>query len=209
MSGLLKTFSQSVAAGSITAFHVAARNFRLLAGANMTVRFYSNGAEVGTAEGVDSGFYLLADEIFDEVRLESPTAQAIKFTTGSGEAGAATAVSISGAVEVTNDVGNPLPVSGTVNEISPAVSYSQTQHTVGVASALLKAANANRKFLLVQNNHASQNIWLALNGGAATIAGGVKIAPGGSLLLDRVCPTNNIYAIGEVGDNTAVIVVEG
>lgn len=204
MSGLLKTFSQNVGAGSSTRFHAAGKNFRILSGTALTVRFFSKGSEVGIADAVDSGFYLFADEVFDELRIESPTAQTIKFTMGSGEAGAATAVSISGSVEVTNDVGNPLPVSQTF-----AAAFTQTAVDVGVASAQILAAKANRKFLLVQNNDATATVYLNLTGAAAT-ATDLKLAPGASVVLDQATPSAAITAIASAATAAgAVVVIEG
>lgn len=194
MSGLLKTISQNVGAGSSTRYHVTARHFRLLEGNGLVVRFFSNGAEEGIADGVDSGFYLKADDLFDEIRIESADAQTIKFTAGSGEAGAASAVSI----------------SGTVSTKRAQVVLSQAAVAVTNASGVLLAANVNRRFLLVQNNDAAGNVFLNLTGAAATAAAGVKIAPGGSLLLsDGEAGGAAVNAIGDIANNPNVVVVEG
>lgn len=114
-------------------------------------------------------------------------------------------VTVSGTVEVANDTGNPLPTVAT-----PAVAMSQAAATVGVASAQLLAAKPARKFLMVQNNDATANVYLNLSGAAATVEGGVKIAPGGSLLLDVATPSAAITAIADVATaGNAVTVVEG
>lgn len=195
MSGLLKTISQAVGAGSSTAFFLVGSNFRLLAGDNVTIKFFAGGAEAGVAEGVDPGFYLkAADALFDEIRFESPTAQTIKFTSGSGEAGAAAAVSI----------------SGTVTEQSANLAYAQTDAlNVGVASAQLVAANGARRFLLIQNHDAATDVYLNLAGAAATL-NGIKVpAGGGSLLLDAALCTGAINAIAAAAIAGKVCVVEG
>lgn len=195
MSGLLKTISQPVGAGSSTKFFLTASNFRLLEGSGVTVKFFANGSEAGVAEAVDSGFFLKArDALFDEIRIESPTAQTIKFTCGSGEAGAASAVS----------------VSGTVTQQSANGAYAQTDAlNVGVASAQLVAANGARRFLLIQNHDPATDVFLNLAGAAATLKG-VKVAAGGGVvLLDvRLC-TGQINAIAAAVITGQVCVVEG
>lgn len=90
----------------------------------------------------------------------------------------------------------------------PVAAMVQTAPAVGVASGLLVAANAARKFLMVQNNSASQDVCLNLAGAAATLAGGVKLAPGASLVLDVCCPSAAIYAIADAA-GASVVVVEG
>lgn len=99
-------------------------------------------------------------------------------------------------------------VGGSVEVSSRAVPYAQTAPAVGLVSVLLLAANSARRFLLVQNNDTSLNMWVNLDGNAATTAG-VKIPPGGSILLDSACPSGAIYAIGEGAVNNFVAVLEG
>lgn len=104
-------------------------------------------------------------------------------------------------------------VGGSVNVSSlpsPAVPVTQAAVTVGVASAQILAARAARRLLLVQNNDATANVYLNLTGAAAAVAGGVKIAPGGSLLLDVATPSEAVTAIADVATAAnAVTVVEG
>lgn len=86
---------------------------------------------------------------------------------------------------------------------------TQAAANVTNASAQLLAAKPLRRFLLVQNNHATASVFLNLAGAAATVAAGVKLEPGGSLLLDNFVPSAAIFAIGDTASNTAVIAVEG
>ena len=85
---------------------------------------------------------------------------------------------------------------------------AQTAPVVTNASGLLLAANASRRLLIVQNNDTVGNVFLNLAGAAATVAGGLKIAPGGSLILDTHLPASAIYAIGDIAINTKVVVIE-
>jgi len=87
--------------------------------------------------------------------------------------------------------------------------YTQAAETVTNASGMLLAANSARRVLLISNQSATGNIYLNLSGAAATVAGGIKIAAGGVLLLDRYPPSGEIYAIGDIASNPSVIVAEG
>lgn len=86
---------------------------------------------------------------------------------------------------------------------------TQAAATVTNASGQLLAAKANRRVLIVQNNDATGNIFVNLTGVAATVANGIKIAPGGSLILDVYAPSAAITAIGDIASNANVIVIEG
>lgn len=113
-------------------------------------------------------------------------------------------VTVSGNVEITNDVGNAIPVSQVF-----AAAFTQAAVAVGVASAQILAAKANRKFLLVQNNDAAANVFLNLTGAAAT-ATDLKLPPGASIVLDQATPSAAITAIASAATAAgAVVVIEG
>lgn len=88
-------------------------------------------------------------------------------------------------------------------------SYSQDVATVTTASAELLPQNNDRRTLIIQNNSASGSVYVRLDGAAATAANGLKIAPGGSLVLDSNAPTGQVNAIGDIASNPSVIVIEG
>jgi len=93
-------------------------------------------------------------------------------------------------------------------QVSPAAfTPVQTTQTVGTASGTLVSASGVRKYLLIQNNGGT-DIYLNMSGAAATIAGGVRIAAGGSAEFIGAQPSANITAISSAS-NAAVIVVEG
>jgi hypothetical protein len=71
------------------------------------------------------------------------------------------------------------------------------------------AANANRRYLLIQNNDTAGIIYVRLDGGAATAATGIKIAAGGSYECAGYVPTGAITAIGDIASNANVVAVEG
>lgn len=94
-------------------------------------------------------------------------------------------------------------------QVSPtALTPTQTTKTVGTSSANLVAASGTRKYLLIQNNGAT-DIYLNFSGASATIADGVKVgAAGGFYESAGSIVTNAITAISSAS-NAAVIVVEG
>lgn len=99
-------------------------------------------------------------------------------------------------------------LSGSVVLSGQQGACTQAQVTVTNASTLLRAANASRRLLLVQNKGAG-NIFVELDGAAATVGAGLRLGSGDSLLLDAYCPSGAVYAIGDIASNPDVVVVEG
>ena len=91
---------------------------------------------------------------------------------------------------------------------SVAVPFTQTAPVMGLASALIVAANASRRFLWLQNNHASAEIRLGMAGGAAVAGAGPRLSPGASVLLDVATCSNAVYGISDTA-GVALDVVEG
>ncbi len=85
-------------------------------------------------------------------------------------------------------------------------SFVNAQVTVTNTSAQILAADANRQYLLIQNNDPVGNIFISF-GAAATLTTGVMIRPGGFYELNNVCDVQAIFAIGDIASNTNVIVV--
>lgn len=178
MSGLLQTIEQVFTAGQSLSWATSARNFRLLAGSAVDIRFFFNGAIVGEAEQVDSGFYLKSPDVFDRVQIDSAAGQTVKFTIGAAEAGTADAVSITSmpAVAVAS-----VPTNG------GAVSHGWA---VAGASAQVLAANPARKFLVLQNI-GSGDVHFTLDGTAAAVTTH-KLLPGASATFDFFVPTGAV-----------------
>jgi hypothetical protein len=80
-----------------------------------------------------------------------------------------------------------------------------TTATVGAASAVVVAANASRKGLVIVNTHATQTVSFAV--GAAAVAGsGITLAPNGVWEMDRYTfTTGEIRAIGSGAGTTLAI----
>lgn len=90
-------------------------------------------------------------------------------------------------------------VSGTVQTVAPVGGAYTDRSIANLAgtSETLMAANANRRILVIHNIGAT-DIAVNLTGGAAslTAGGSIKIATGGSLILDNYPPTGAITIIG-------------
>ena len=107
-------------------------------------------------------------------------------------------------------IGGSVSVSGgsiSVSNISGA--FVNSAKTVTNVSAQLLAGNAARRFVMIQNKDPAGNIWVTLDGSAATSANGVKLAPGASLILDVYAPIGEIMAIGDIASNANIVTVEG
>ncbi len=86
--------------------------------------------------------------------------------------------------------------------------FANANKTVTNVSAQLVAANANRKYLLIQNLGAG-DISLTFDGSGATVAAGLKLlSGGGSYEAALVVPTGQVNAIGSIANNPNIVVVE-
>lgn len=144
-------------------------------------------AGIGAGQGLESSpfKYLLLTDLSGGLNAVRLVIGDEKFIDGS-----------SGAVEVSK------------NRIAQSGVFGSTAKTVTNASGLLVPANANRQYLLIQNNDGAGYIAVQF-GAAATLAAGLKIIQGGNYELSSIVPTGEIYAIGSAANNPNVVVVEG
>ncbi len=127
-----------------------------------------------------------------------PVDQLILNNTGAG--------AIAGVIQMADDDFIDNRVQGSMT-LSGGTLFSNSAPAVTNASTLLIAANATRKFLLIQNKHISASIWLGY--GVAATTQGHWIGPKGHIGLDLSVTLGAIYAIGDIANNTDVCVVEG
>lgn len=212
-------------AGSLTTYREKADFFRLMKTVgNVTIYFYRQGREVARADDVQSGYAERFDESFDEIAIESDTAQSVQFVLRYGNqvyydtapTGLVTVqnvvdVMVQNAVNVM--VQNALTASVT-NDVNVLVkntsgAFSQNQKTVTNASGQVLAVNANRRYLMIQNNDAAGDIFVTVDGTAATTAKGLKVPAGGALELAGFVPAGAINAIGSIANNANIVAVEG
>jgi hypothetical protein len=103
-------------------------------------------------------------------------------------------------------------LSGTMtigaNSIAKSGGFTNAAATVTSASASLLAANASRQYLLIQNRDPAGTIYVNF-GAAATVANGIKIAPGGAYESGGIVSTQQLFAIGDIASNTNILTVQG
>lgn len=134
---------------------------------------------------------------FSNFSITSAAAQTIRVLVSSREGGTRR---LSGSVTVTNDLN--------VTVKNTAGAFTQSEPAITNAASTPIAANAARRYLLVQNNDNTANLRVTLDGSVPTAAHGIKITPGGSLELAGFVPTGAVKVIAD--QPTAVVtVVEG
>lgn len=188
---MLQTISMT-AAGSVE-FNEPGRFFRLLSATDaVDVFFYRQGQEIARAEGITGGYAESFDQVFDRFKITSSAAQSVQFVSRLG-----------------SSVSFDTPPNGNVTVTNVNGAFSNAQKTVTNASGQVLAANASRRYLLIQNNDTAGNVFVRLDGVAATVSTGIKLVPGASLEVQGFTPTGAIYAIGDIASNANVVAVEG
>lgn len=196
----MQTFEQTFAGATTWRLDVPGKYFTILeCTAAVNVTFFKGGKklELGQISALLAGLEVTLGEIddpesaFDRVEVGMSGANTVKIGIGNGQARYNRS---QGSVQITNFNG----------------SVANTAKTVTTTSAQLVAANASRRYLLIQNKDAAGVIYVNFGAGAATTANGVKIAAGGSFSADSsFCPNTAIQAIGDIASNANVVVVEG
>jgi len=172
-------------------YRIEANYFRITdAVSPVSVTLYKADRGIGTAVGMQAGEYV-KDIDFDRISITSATAQNVTFMLLSGAAGSDR---LTGSVTLGN-------TSGAFTQGNAAA--------LGFVSALLAAANPARRYLLIQNNDTSGNVYVTLDGSAADSVHGLKIVPGATLELQGYVTTSAVNAIGDTASNGKIIVVEG
>lgn len=158
------------------------------------VYFYAAGQEVARADSVGGGYAEKFSAHFDELVIHSAVNQEVQFVCRYG-----------------NTVFYDQPATGQVDVMNTRGAFTQsTLTTIGAVAVDVLAANPARRYLLVQNNDAGLSMRVKVNGGDATAAQGVLLAPGASLELQGFVATGKVSAIcTTAGTLASVEVVEG
>jgi hypothetical protein len=195
----MQTFTQSFTVSTTWTLNVPGKYFTTLACSNpINVRFYKGGKQLdlGQISQLLAGLEVTLGNIedtqaaFDRIEIDVTGTDTVQVGIGNGQARYNRS---QGSVAITN-------VSG---------AFVNAQKTVTNASATLLAANAARRYLLIQNNDTTGHIFVRLDGAAATTTTGVKIPAGGSYELQGFAPTGAITAIGSIASNANIVTVEG
>lgn len=144
---------------------------------------------------VDRQGRLSQPEPFARIEIDTPSSQTIEFVITDGASG------YRGSSDVSDRAGRVL---GTL----AGSAHTQTNHTVGAVSAPLKAALSTRKYLAIQNQSATEDIYVRTDGGAAAANNtSFRIGPG-QTWEPTVPPTGQINAIRGAAADAAVNVIE-
>lgn len=195
MTATLRSYKFIIPAGEKSEYPIRGNSLRVIA-SNVPVYFSSSDGS--------TDFYLNEGEQarfagrFEEINIYHNDAreQVIELAVGEGaEIGSAL---LSGSVNVSN-----FPALGGA--------FTQGRASVTNVNQVILAANANRKYLLIQNNDAAAVMRVTLDGSAATAAQGFRIDAGASLELSQFNVTGAINAMMETATAAAgnVEIAEG
>lgn len=187
----MKTPVIAIGAGQTIEFFGGGNYFHILtSSAPLNITLKRREAVIAQAEGVGYGYKNKPRDGFTGFTIYSASAQSVQIAVGDGD-----------------DEYNY--ITGVVALLNQGV-FTETQSSVTNADNTIKAANAARKYLFVQNNSA-QVMRLTVDGAAATATRGIRLQPGQSYEPVGYIPTGAIRAFMEVADATAnnVEVIEG
>lgn len=171
----------SMLAGVVVRFEERGDFFRIMQStAPLTVRYYRGGKPAcEPAADVAAGYAeRFQTAPFDIVELVSATDQAVQFV-----------------IRLGNEVDYDQTPTGAVVLSGQQGAYIQSEHAPGAANTLIKAAKSNRRYLMLQNKHATDSIMLTFDGSAPSATVGMKLAPGG-FYEPLLAPTGAIRAWG-------------
>lgn len=198
----MRTQSIAITAGGAVKRFVVANYFHMLETVSaVDIKFFKDGAIFAEAVGMEAGFYAEPARGFDAFEISSAAAQTVKVATSDGTGGYNRTV---GTVSVSS-----LPAVSVSNLPAVNGAFANSSKTVINTSTQLLAANSARRYLMIQNNDASGDIFVRLDGGTVSGGTGVKIAPGGSYELQGYVPTGAITAVGSIAINANIVTVEG
>ena len=184
-------------------FPISGAYFELLQIVNpVDLKFYdANGVVICDEKQVSAGHWVnRAGNNIDGkplshfVRFEITTSanEAVKFTATDGTSGSR--------VSPANIISTVIPLG---------LAHTQAKKTVTNASTTLLAANATRRYLFVQNQDPTGDIYIRTDGGGAAVAdaSAVRLRPG-DVWEPAVPPLAALTAIGSIASNANVQVTE-
>ena len=152
-------------------------------GATVALKFKTrNGDDFSLVQGQEAKL-----EPFDEITFSHDDASAQTFTVYIGSRGSeASSAEVAGNVAITN-----------VNGI-----FTQSRDNVTNLAKPILGANANRRYLLIQNNDASACLRVTLDGSDPSDLEGFRIGPGDSLEVPAFCCTGAVKAMMETASSS-------
>lgn len=151
--------------------------FKLLSTVNpVTVELFLRGQKVHSAASVEGGYYQRIE--FDRVEITTGGTETVSWLYAPSEGGSD---------RFTGDM--------TPTGYPKGAAHSPYAKTAGAASSQMLAPNANRKYLLVQNQDAAESVYLHTGGGAAAANNTcIRLGPG-DVWEPTVPPTGAITMI--------------
>lgn len=214
----MQTYSQTFTGSSTWKLNIPGSYFTILATTlGVNVRFYRAGKllDLGTISNLLAGLEVqpnsrrswleairaiirgqdLAFEsfTFDTIEIDALGADTITIGIGNGDS------------RYNRSQGN-VAITSSVAPIGSA--FTPAAATVTTASAVLLAANASRKYLLIQNQDATGDIYIQPQAAAATANSACIKIPAGNYWEPLVAPVGEIRAIGSIASNANVHVSE-
>jgi hypothetical protein len=176
-------------------YPVTGHYFELLSTVNpVDVTLYGEGDVVLASEKqVITGYYVdrRGKEPFQRFEITTGALEAVKWFATDGTGGQKTASAV---------VAQTVPASG--------LAHSPSSVNLGAGSTPLLAANANRKYLLIQNQSPTEDIYIRTDGGAAVADKTAFKLSGGQTWEPPVAPTGAINAIRGAGVAVDVHVIQ-
>lgn len=177
--------------GQIKPYLVRGDFLRLESASPVDVDFYRGGKLLAeNLRSASSGYWAMPEGGFDEVRVTSPTAQTVVLDIYQGRVGADR---VAGSVSVS---------------AFPSGAHAPAAKAITNSSAVVLVANSSRKYLLIQNCHASLSLWIRCDGSPATADASCIELPAGAVWEPSYIPTGEIRGIrssAAAGDNVHVI----
>lgn len=184
--------SETFAASTPKLFNIRGNFFRLAtASAAVDVDFFKDGRPLAeNLRAATAAWWANPEGGFDQVSITSSGSQLVEADIYAGRVGSD---AVGGSVSVTS---------------GPAGAHAPAAKAVTNSSAVILAANAARKYLLIQNAHASLDLWVRCDGTAATADASCIKIPAGGVWEPPYVPTGEIRGIrssAAAGDNVHVI----
>lgn len=181
----MRTISIALTAGQRLQLELVGNYFHLLESTGgVDIDFVQNQAIIGTAKDMEFGFFAKPAGGFTALGFTSATGQTIKITVGMGDGGYNRTT---GSVQISGNQG----------------AFAQGRVSLTNVNQQIIAANAARKYLLIQNNDAAAVMRVMLDGNAATPTNGMRIQAGGTLELSGYQSSAAINCIMETATAAA------
>lgn len=181
----MRTLEIAIGAGERIPLNLVGDFFHLLETTNpINIEFLKLGAAQYTAKDMEFGFHVRPTGGFTGLVFTSAAAQTIKIAFGIGDGGYDR-------------------ITGTVQIIGNQGAFAQGRISLTNVNQVLAAADANRKYTLLQNNDAAAVMRVNLAGVAATAGQGFRVPAGGTLELNGYQSTAAINVIMETATAAA------